>query len=146
MRTKLFSSAVLVVLGLSATCFADWNATDKALGHEGKTFYGRDYYSRNVQQPTYGAAPVMSYRAAPVMAYRAAAPAPVVMAAPAAAPQVATTNTNTERRSFSVEPTAPVVNNNPVYMMPRSYNNNARVNHQPNYTQADTKIRGREGN
>jgi hypothetical protein len=138
MRTNLFGGAVLGLLCLTATSFAGWDATDKALGHEGKALRSnRAYYAQPAQQ-VYRAAPV----AAPVMS------APVVAAAPAAVPQVATTNSNTERRSFSVEPSAaPVTNNsNAVYSAPRSYNNNVRVHHQPNYSQADTKILGREGN
>lgn len=138
MRKNIFGGAVLGLLCLSATSFADWNATDKALGHEGKTFYGRNTYSQYSQQQTYRAAPVVAYRVAP---------APVIVSTPAAVPQVAATNTNTERRSFSVEPSAaPVMNNNnAVYSAPRFYNNNVRVQHQPNYSQADTKILGREG-
>jgi len=127
MRTNLFGGAVLGLLCLASTSFAGWDATDKALGHEGKTFgSSRAYYA----QP----APQM-YRAAPV-----------VVATPAPAPQVAATNSNTERRSFSVEPSAPVVtNSNPVYMAPRSYNYSGRTHQQPSYMQADTKILGREG-
>lgn len=134
MRTSLF--AVLGVLGLAATSFAGWTATDKALGHEGQGFRynnNRVYRAQPAQQ---------AYRPAPVMS------APVVAATPAAVPQVATTNTNTERRSFSVEPgTAAAMNNSAaVYSAPRSYNSGSRVQRQPSYTQADTKIRGREGN
>lgn len=131
MRTNLFGGAVLGLLCLTATSFAGWDATDKALGHEGKSFRSnRTYYAQPARQV---------YQAAPVMA------APVVAATPAAAPQLAATNSNTERRSFSVEPSAaPVVNNsNAFYAAPRY--NNARVHHQPNYSQADTKILGREG-
>ena len=143
MRTNLL--AVLGVLGLTATSFAGWDATDKALGHEGNKLFSsnRNYYAQPAQQ-VYRAPVQRSYNAAPVMA------APVVAAtpAPAAAPQVAATNRNTERRSFSVEPgTAAALNNNAaVYSAPRSYNyGNRRVQRQP-WTQADTKIMGREGN
>jgi len=151
MRTNLFGGAVLGLLVLASSSFAGWDATDKALGHEGNKLSGsnRNYYA----QQTYRAQP--TYRAAPVMTTQAA---PVVVAAPVAVPQVAATNSNTERRSFSVEPgPAPVVSNNAVqmnnnvqnnavYSAPRSYNYGTRAQHQPNWTQADTKIRGREGN
>src|SRR5690349_9028543 len=111
MRTNLFGGAVLGLLCLTATSFAGWDATDKALGHEGKTFNSnRGYYAQPARQV---------YQAAPAMM------APTVAAAPAAAPQVAATNSPTERRSFSVEPnaapvanTAPAVNSAPVYTVP----------------------------
>ena len=131
MRTNLFGGAVLGLLCLAATSVAGWDATDKALGHEGKAFRSNHvYYAQPARQ---------AYQAAPMMA------TPVVAAAPSAAPQVAATNSNNERRSFSVEPSAaPVVNNsNAVYATPRY--NNGRVHHQPSYSQADTKILGREG-
>lgn len=140
MRTNLFGGAVLGLLCLASTSFAGWDATDKALGHEGnKGFYSnRTYYARSAPQV---------YRSAPVVTYQAA-PAPMIVAAPAAVPQVAATNSNTERRSFSVEPgAASVMNNNAaVYSAPRSYNYGTRVHRQPNWSQADTKILGREGN
>ncbi len=133
MRTNLFGGAVLGLLCLTATSFAGWDATDKALGHEGRSMRSNRVYRAMPAQQAYRSAPVMS--------------APVVVAAPAAVPQVAATISNTERRSFSVEPSAaPVMSNNAVYSAPRSYSNSGRVNNQPNYTQADTKIRGREGN
>ena len=144
MRTNLFGGAVLGLLCLTATSFAGWDATDKALGHEGNKSFGsnRHYYAQPAQQV---------YRAAPVVATRVA-PAPAIVAAPAAVPQVAATNSNTERRSFSVEPGAApamsnnAVQNNAVYSAPRSSNYGTRAQHQPSWTQADTKIRGREGN
>jgi hypothetical protein len=137
MRTNLVGGAVLSLLCLASTSFAGWDATDKALGHQGNKLSrsNRTYYAQS--------APLV-YRAAPVME------APVVAAAPAAVPKVAATNSNTERRSFSVEPgAAPVmsnmVQNNAVYSAPRSYNSGTRTR-QPSWTQADTKILGREGN
>lgn len=142
MRTNLL--AVLGVLGLTSASFAGWDATDKALGHEGnKGFYSnRVYYAQPARQV---------YRSAPVVTTRVA-PAPMIVAAPATVPQVAATNSNTERRSFSVEPgAAPAMNNNTVqnnavYSAPRSYNYGSRTQRQPNWSQADTKILGREGN
>lgn len=126
MRTKLIGGAVLGVFCLAATSFAGWDATDKALGHEGQMMRSNRVY-RTMPAP---------------QVYRSA---PVVMAPVTAAPQVAATNSNTVRRSFSVEPsTAPVVSNaTTVYSAPRYYSNNR--SRQPSYTQADTKIRGREG-
>lgn len=131
MRTNLIGGAILGLMCLSSASFACWDATDKALGHEGKNFNSARVYNSQQRQQAYRAAPVM---VAPAVADRAAAP------------QVAATNSNTARRSFSVEPSTPTVtNNNAVYIAPRSYNYSPRVHHQPNYSQADTKILGHEG-
>ena len=136
MRTKIFCGAVIGLLSFVATSFAGWDATDKALGHEGKALR---------MNSTYRAMPAQQ-------AYRAPVVSATIVAAPAVVPQVAQTNTNTERRSFSVEPNpatvmsnSNTVSNNAYYSAPRSYNNNARFNHQPNYMSADTKILGHEG-
>jgi hypothetical protein len=144
MRTNLFGGAVLGLLCLASSSFAGWDANDKALGHEGNKMSrsNRTYYAQPARQV---------YRSAPIATVRVA-PAPMIVAAPAAAPQVAATNSNTERRSFSVEPgAAPAMNNNTaqnntVYSAPRSYNSGSRAQRQPSWSQADTKILGREGN
>ncbi len=132
MRTKIFCGAVLSLLSFVATSFAGWDATDKSLGHEGQSMRKNRVYRAMPAQQAYRAAPIMSA---------------TIVVTPATVPQVAQTNGNTERRSFSVEPSAvPVVNNSTaVYAAPRAYNNNGRVHHQPNYLSADTKILGREG-
>ncbi len=60
MRTNLFGGAVLVCSAWLRTSFAGWDATDKALGHEGKTFgSSRAYYAQPARQ-MYRAAPVLS--------------------------------------------------------------------------------------
>jgi hypothetical protein len=158
MRTNLFGGALLALVCVSATSFAAWDANDKAHGNQGRTFQSNRNYSQAV--PQYSQAAPQYYRASPVMAAPMVAAPSVVRrpAAPPAAPQVAATNNDTGRRSFSVEPSAaPVMtNSNPVnmapqymapqYMAPRSYNNSGRASNQPNYLRADTKILGREGN
>lgn len=146
MYAKIFTGLVFSSLATLSLAANPWDATDKALGHEGRGRRTTNQYSYN--QYRYQPNAQYSYQPNAAQVVRVV-PQRIVPTAP---PQIAQTPNAMGRRSFSVEPSAPVqvapqmttpsaVPTRSFYPVPHSNRGGAR----PSWESADTKIRGLEG-